>query len=279
MSRITARFEHLKAQGRQALIPYLTAGDPHPRATVPLMHGMVAAGADLIELGVPFSDPMADGPVIQAANERALKHGMNLRRMLELMEAFRARDRQTPVILMGYLNPIEIMGYRPFAQAAAKADIDGLLTLDLPPEEASELIEALSAADIDPIFLLAPTTTEQRIKTICAAARGFIYYVSLKGVTGSASLDIAAVERKLTEIRACAKVPIGVGFGIKDAASAARMAKVADAVVVGSAVVERIASNANDPKAAEVSVAALLRGMRKAMDTRDINVQVGEYAL
>lgn len=266
MSRITSRFERLKAQGRRALIPYLTAGDPEPDATVPLMHAMVAAGADIIELGIPFSDPMADGPVIQAANERALRYGTSLRGVLEMLTAFRAQDGQTPVVLMGYLNPVEIMGYEAFAQAAAQAGVDGVLTLDLPPEEAADLTAALAAFNIDPIFLLAPTTTARRIKTICASARGFIYYVSLKGVTGAATLDIAAVERKLTDIRVCATLPIGVGFGIKDAAAAAQVAKIADAVVVGAAVVERIASNAGDLKAAQASVRALLREMRQAMD-------------
>ncbi len=274
MSRLKACFDGLKAQDRRALIPYMTAGDPHPDATVPLMRAMVAAGADIIELGVPFSDPMADGPVIQAACERALKHDVSLRRVLELVQDFRARDRETPVVLMGYLNPIEILGYEPFADAAAKAGVDGVLTVDLPPEEASELAAALVAANIDPIFLLAPTTTSARTKTICAAAKGFIYYVSLKGVTGAATLDVVAAERKLTEIRACATIPIGVGFGIKDAAVAARMAKIADAVVVGSAVVECIATNAGDFKAAEAKVVTLLREMREAMDSRGANARV-----
>jgi tryptophan synthase alpha chain len=274
VSRITARFESLQAQGRRALIPYLTAGDPELDATVPLMRAMVAAGADIIELGVPFSDPIADGPIIQAANERALQHATSLRCVLELVKVFRAQDGQTPVVLMGYLNPIEVMGCKAFAQAAAQAGVDGVLTLDLPPEEASQLTEALAAFNIDPIFLLAPTTTEARIKTICATARGFIYYVSLKGVTGAATLDIAAVERKLAEIRASTALPIGVGFGIKNAAAAARVAKVADAVVVGAAVVERIASNASDLKAAQASVGALLRDMREAMDRPDTSEQV-----
>ncbi|MGH8502653.1 MAG: tryptophan synthase subunit alpha [Gammaproteobacteria bacterium] len=274
MSRIPARFEHLKARRRSALVAYLMAGDPHAEATVPLTHAMVAAGADIIELGVPFSDPMADGPVIQAAGERALKNRVTLRDTLNMVEAFRARDRQTPVVLMGYLNPIEAMGCRVFAEAAARAGVDGVITVDLPPEEADELVAALTAVDVDPVFLLAPTTTPARIDTICAAARGFIYYVSLKGVTGATTLDVDAVERKLNEIRASAKVPIGVGFGIKDAAAAARMAKIADAVVVGSALVELIAANAGDDDAARTEVAALLRAMREAMDAQNSDVQV-----
>jgi tryptophan synthase alpha chain len=266
VNRIATRFEALRAQGRQALIPYLTAGDPHPDAIVPLMRAMVAAGADIIELGVPFSDPMADGPVIQGACERALKHQVSLRDVLAMVADFRTHDRQTPVVLMGYLNPIEIMGYEAFAEAAAQAGVDGVITVDLPPEEASALIAAFDEAGIDPIFLLAPTTTPARIQTICATAKGFIYYVSLKGVTGAATLDVDAVRRKLAEIRACATLPVGVGFGIKDAATAARMAQIADAVVVGSAVVERIAANVADPQAAEAQVSALLREMRVAMD-------------
>jgi tryptophan synthase alpha chain len=274
VSRIPARFEVLKAQDRRALIPYLTAGDPNPDAAVPLMHAMVAAGADIVELGVPFSDPMADGPVIQAACERALEHHVNLTGVLAMVETFRAYDEQTPVVLMGYLNPIEVMGYQAFAEAACAAGVDGVITVDLPPEEARGLVGDLTEVDIDPIFLLAPTTTPARIETICALARGFIYYVSLKGVTGAANLDMASVERKLAEIRACASIPIGVGFGIKDAAAAARMARIADGVVVGSAVVERIALSAGDLKAAQAQVGALLSGMREAMDN-----ELAGYAL
>lgn len=274
MSRITPSFDRLKTRQRSALVAYLMAGDPRRDATVPLMHAMVTAGADILELGVPFSDPMADGPIIQAAGERALKNRVTLRDTLKMVEAFRVRDSQTPVVLMGYLNPIELMGCRTFAEAAAKAGVDGVITVDLPPEEADDLVAALTEADIDPIFLLAPTSTPARIDTICAAARGFVYYVSLKGVTGAATLDVAAVERKLNEIRACAKVPIGVGFGIKDAATAARMARIADAVVVGSAIVERIAANAGDIDAVQAEVTRLLRAMREAMDARSNDEQV-----
>jgi tryptophan synthase alpha chain len=274
VSRIAHRFERLRSQGRRALIPYLMAGDPQPTATVPLMQAMVTAGADIIELGVPFSDPMADGPVIQTACERALKHDVSLRCVLELVQAFRTQDPQTPVVVMGYLNPIEALGVDVFAQAAAEAGVDGVLTVDLPPEEAGDLAAALGAVDVDPIFLLAPTTTRARMDVICAAARGFIYYVSLKGVTGAASLDVEAVARRLDEIRACATLPIGVGFGIKDAVTAGRVAKIADAVVVGSAVVERIAANAGDQQAMTSSVSALLRDMRQAMDAQNASAQV-----
>jgi tryptophan synthase alpha chain len=227
---------------------------------------MVEAGADIIELGVPFSDPMADGPVIQAACERALKQKVSLRQVLELVRSFRERDKQTPVVLMGYLNPIEVMGHREFTQAANEAGVDGVLTVDLPPEEAHELIAAFREADIDPIFLIAPTSDETRIRLICEVASGFVYYVSLKGVTGASTLDIASVQQKLFEIRKYAKVPIGVGFGIKDATSAAAVAQVADAVVVGSALVRRIEANAKRVEAIAGEVTSLLNSMREAMD-------------
>ncbi|MBD3618388.1 MAG: tryptophan synthase subunit alpha [Chromatiales bacterium] len=266
MSRIPHRFADLKAQGRKALIPYVTAGDPRPETTVPLMHAMVAAGADLIELGVPFSDPMADGPVIQQACERALEHHVSLRNVLEMVAEFREQDQDTPVVLMGYLNPIEIMGVEAFAQEAAAVGVDGVLTVDLPPEEGHELVEALKAQAIDPIFLLSPTSTEARIDAICQAASGFVYYVSLKGVTGAATLDVEAVAAKLAAIRRHAQTPVGVGFGISDADTAARVATVADAVVVGSAIVRRIAENVTQPEVAREQVGALLSAMREAMD-------------
>jgi tryptophan synthase alpha chain len=265
VSRIAARFEALRAAGRKALIPYVTAGDPMPENTVPLMHAMVAAGADIIELGVPFSDPMADGPVIQQACERALRHHVSLRRVMDMVREFRTRDVDTPVVLMGYLNPVEIMGYQAFAEAAAGAGVDGLLTVDLPPEEGHDLVEALRSNDIDPIYLLAPTSNESRIARICAAASGFVYYVSLKGVTGAATLNVDEVGRRVAAIRAHTDLPVGVGFGIRDAESAARVAAVADAVVVGSALVNRIAEYENDPEAGRRAVSELLAGMRKAM--------------
>ncbi len=266
MSRIPARFQSLNLIGQKALIPYLTAGDPTPAATVPLLHSLVGAGADIIELGVPFSDPMADGPVIQKACERALAQGVSLRTVLEMVRRFREHDDMTPLVLMGYLNPIEAMGYQRFAQAAAKAGVDGVLTVDLPPEEGHGLIDALNAAAIDPIFLLAPTTSPQRQRRIAAIARGYLYYVSLKGVTGSQALDVADVARHIAAIRAVTDLPVGVGFGIKSPEAAAAVARVADAVVVGSALVARVEALAADPRRMQTETAALISAMRQAMD-------------
>lgn len=266
MSRIAGCFQALQQQGRRALIPYITAGDPTPQTTVPAMHAMVEAGADLIELGVPFSDPMADGPVIQAACERALKHKVSLRDVLGMVKEFRRRDQKTPVVLMGYLNPVEIMGYEAFAKAAAEAGVDGALTVDLPPEEADSLVAALDAAKVDPIFLLSPTTTDVRVKRICEFARGFVYYVSLKGVTGAATLDVSAVTERLAQLRRLTDLPIGVGFGIRDAASAAAIGRGADAVVVGSAVVRLFAENAGAPEKISPAVSSLLKEIRGALD-------------
>ncbi|HEC17196.1 MAG TPA: tryptophan synthase subunit alpha [Sedimenticola sp.] len=268
MSRIAARFKQLRARGRKALIPYVTAGDPRPGVTVSLMHAMVEAGADIIELGVPFSDPMADGPVIQRASERALEHHTSLRDVLGMVRGFREQDQKTPVVLMGYLNPIEVMGYEAFAAAAAGAGVDGVLTVDIPPEEAGELLAALKRHALDAIFLLAPTTTGARIDSICRAASGFVYYVSLKGVTGASHLDLGEVETKLADIRAATDLPVGVGFGIKDAATAAAVAGLADAVVVGSALVSRVEALADRPEAIAPALAGLLAEMRKAMDER-----------
>jgi len=266
MSRIAACFTRLRATGRKALIPYITAGDPNPTVTVPLLHALVKAGADIIELGVPFSDPMADGPVIQQACERALAHHVSLRQVLEMVREFRRQNDTTPVVLMGYLNPVEVMGYAVFAAAAAQAGVDGVLTVDLPPEEGHDLNKQLRDRRIDPIFLLAPTSTAARVKKICDAASGFVYYVSLKGVTGAATLDIEAVADKLKSIRAVTGLPIGVGFGIRDGASAARVAKVADAVIVGSMLVSKIGALAGTPDKIAVETAALLGEMRRAMD-------------
>ncbi len=267
MSRIKACFEALTAANKKALIPFVTAGDPNPAVTVPLMHAMVDAGADLLELGVPFSDPMAEGPTIQKACERALAHGTSLRDVLAMVSEFRQTNSTTPVVLMGYMNPIEVMGYQAFATAAAEVGVDGLITVDMPPEEAGELVAALKGVEIDPIFLLAPTTIDKRIAKICAEVSGFVYYVSLKGVTGSTNLDVASVEAKVAQIRKHTDLPIGVGFGIKDAETARQVAAVADAVVVGSAIVNRVADNAESPEKINEAVAALLREMRTAMDT------------
>lgn len=234
--RLTATFARLN--GRAALIPYVTTGDPSIRSTVPLMHALVQAGADVIELGVPFSDPMADGPVIQRAAERAVARGVSLTAVLSLVADFRKTDNQTPVVLMGYANPIEAMGQQVFAQAAGAAGVDGVLTVDYPPEESADFVQYLAAQQIDPIFLLAPTSTEQRIKRIADIARGYVYYVSLKGVTGSAALDVDDVVTQLQRIRQHVHIPVGVGFGIRDAISAKKVAEHADAVVIGSKIIE-----------------------------------------
>ncbi len=266
MSRIGQCFAQLRAQGRKALIPYVTAGDPQPDVTVPLLHAMVAAGADIVELGVPFSDPMADGPVIQRASERALAHHVSLRDVLGMVREFRRRDDVTPVVLMGYLNPVEMMGYEEFAQAAQAAGVDGVLTVDLPPEEAAGLVDALRSRQLDPIFLIAPTSTLERIERICANASGFVYYVSLKGVTGAATLDVASVAARLAQIREVTSLPVGVGFGIRDAESAARVAAIADAVVVGSALVKTVEAGAGRPQEIAGHLRLQLGEMRAAMD-------------
>lgn len=266
MSRIASRFAKTRANGRAALIPFVTAGDPAPEVTVPLMHDLVAAGADLLELGVPFSDPMADGPVIQLACERSLARGTRLRDVLAMVREFRQKDTETPVVLMGYLNPVERMGAGVFAEAAAEAGVDGVLMVDLPPEESEDLTHLLERAGIDPIFLVAPTTSQARLSHVAAAARGFIYYVSLKGVTGSQSLDPADLDAHLEAIRAVSDLPLGVGFGIRDAATAATVAKVADAVVVGSAIVRLVEQYPDAPERFRAAAAALAREMRTAMD-------------
>jgi tryptophan synthase alpha chain len=240
MSRIQKTFAALQAAGRQALIPYITAGDPHPDLTVAMMHALVGGGADVIELGVPFSDPMADGPVIQRASERALAHGVSLRKVISLVAEFRTRNADTPVVLMGYANPVDAMGYENFARVASEAGVDGLLTVDLPPEEAGASVDILKQYGIDPIFLLAPSTPDERASIVAKLASGFVYYVSLKGVTGAANLDVASVEAKLAHLRKLIDLPIGVGFGIRDAASAKAVAAVADAVVVGARIVQEV---------------------------------------
>lgn len=266
MSRISTKFQSLKADGKKALIPFITAGDPNPGITVNLMHKLVAAGADLLELGVPFSDPMADGPVIQRASERALEHHVKLVDVLDMVREFRQVDNHTPIILMGYMNPIEVMGYQAFSKQASEAGIDGAIIVDLPPQEAHDLLIELKSSDIDPIFLLAPTSTDKRIEMITKAASGFVYYVSLKGVTGAATLDIGAVEEKISHIRSKTDLPIGVGFGISDDSMAAKMSKISDAVIVGSALVRKIEDNANDEQALISDAETLIGGMRKAMD-------------
>jgi len=267
MSRLATRFTQLKQQGRVALIPYITAGDPQPAVTVPLLHALVAAGADVLELGVPFSDPMADGPVIQQAAERALKHHVSLHHVLDMVREFRKTDSSTPVVLMGYLNPIEVFGYKAFAKDAAQAGVDGVLTVDLPPEEAEEFVPAVRAHSLDPIFLIAPTSDAERLRRILAVASGFIYYVSLRGVTGAAHLDLTEVRTKVNGIKKQTTLPVGVGFGIGTPDDAARVAAFADAVVVGSALVKRIGALANTPDKIPAEAAAFLASLRAAMDT------------
>ncbi len=271
MSRIESQFQTLKKRGRRALIPYITAGDPEPWVTVPLMHALVKAGADILELGVPFSDPMADGPVIQRASERALKNHIRLTDVLSMVREFRLKDDNTPVVLMGYLNPIEVMGYERFAEQAAAAGVDGVLTVDLPPEEAVAFIPALRQHHLDAIFLLAPTSNTERIERIAAAASGFIYYVSLRGVTGAAHMDMNEVEAKLKTIRRHTRLPLGVGFGINSPETAAAMARLADAVVVGSAIVKRIEELAGNPDRILAEVPAFLARLREAMDAATVS--------
>jgi len=266
MSRIQNRFAQLQREGRKALIPYLTAGDPNPDFTVPLMHAMVKAGADILELGVPFSDPMAEGPVIQHAMERALMHHVSLHQVIDMVAKFRTEDPTTPVLLMGYLNPVEVMGYQEFVNKAAAAGVDGVLLVDLPPEEAGELLQYARSQELDVVFLVAPTTTPQRIKAIAESSSGFVYYVSLKGVTGAGHLDTNQVQQRVAQIKAVTSLPVGVGFGIKDGASAKSIATVADAVVVGSSLVRLVEANMPSLDQTRVAVAKLIEEMRQAMD-------------
>ncbi len=266
MSRITPCFTNLNSKGKKALIPYITAGDSNPSITVPLMHAMVEAGADMIELGVPFSDPMADGPTIQLACERALIHHTSLNDVIAMTAEFRKKDNKTPIIFMGYLNPVEAMGYQVFADKAQAAGVDALLTVDLPPEEGAELVKILNNADIDPIFLLSPTTTDARIKKISDSGSGFLYYVSLKGVTGSSTLNVTEVAERVERIKLISSMPVGVGFGIKDAASASAVSAVADGVIVGSAIVKIIENNVDDADTIMSEISKLLASMRQAMD-------------
>ena len=246
MSRIAKVFDALQAQGRKALIPYITAGDPYPDATVDIMLAMAQAGADVIELGVPFSDPMADGPVIQRAAERALAKGIGMPQVLDCVRVFRSRNDATPIVLMGYANPIERYGIERFVADAKQAGVDGVLVVDYPPEECEGFAATLRSADMDPIFLLAPTSTEQRMKDVGRVASGYVYYVSLKGVTGAGHLDIGAVASMVPRIRSHVKMPVGVGFGIRDAQSAKAVGAVSDAVVIGTAIVQLLESQTRD---------------------------------
>jgi tryptophan synthase alpha chain len=264
MSRITATFARLRERNRKALIPFVTAGDPSPAAAVPLMHALAGGGADVIELGVPFSDPMADGPVIQRASERALKHGVALKDVIRYVAEFRSTNTDTPVVLMGYANPIEAMGTRRFAHAAKEAGVDGVLVVDYPPDEAHESVATFDASGLDTIFLLSPTTTDERLKQVAALGRGYLYYVSLKGVTGAAHIDLDDVAARVARIRAFTRLPVGVGFGIRDPETARRIADVADAVVIGSRLVHEIESAPTDEVNARVT--AFMRGIRDALD-------------
>ena len=266
MSRIKTVMSSLKDEGKSALIPYITGGDPKPGLTVQLMNTLVDAGADIIELGIPFSDPMADGPVIQLACERALEHNVSLTDILSMVASFRVSNNDTPVVLMGYLNPIIKMGYAVFAKKAAESGVDGVLIVDLPPEEGHGLLREMKSNQLDSVYLIAPTTTEARIKDICNASSGYVYYVSVKGVTGSASLDVNSVSEKLSLIRQMSNIPVGVGFGIKDAESAAAVSKVADGVIVGSVLVNAIAENAENDTQICNKLHQIISSMRQAMD-------------
>jgi tryptophan synthase alpha chain len=265
MSRIDRRFAALKAAGRTGLIPFVTAGDPAPEHTVALMHALVEAGADVIELGVPFSDPMADGPVIQHASERAIAKGVGLADVLKWVATFRERDRQTPVVLMGYLNPVEIRGYERFAHEATAAGVDGVLLVDCPLEEA-EVLAPLRNAGLKQILLAAPTTAPARMAQLCEAAEGFLYYVSFAGITGAGRLSTQDIAARVADIRTHAKAPVAVGFGVKDAQSAKAIGEFADAVVIGSALVERL-DGANTAQDVVARVEAFLRPIRAALDT------------
>ena len=271
--RIAQAFAIAAEQNRAALIPYIAAGNPLPDSTVPLMHALVEAGADVIELGIPFSDPMADGPVIQRAAEHAIAQGIGLRSVLQMVSEFRRQDSRTPIVLMGYANPVENMGQDVFAAAAQAAGVDGLLIVDYPPEEIDAFADLLGKHHIAPIFLLAPTSTQARIQSVAKVARGYVYYVSLKGVTGAGHLDVADVADKLSSIRQHVKIPVGVGFGISNADAARRIGEVADAVVIGSKLIQTMTDATEGlPRAAQTAAAigagsSWLRGIREALDT------------
>lgn len=264
MSRIGPVFENLRKSGRKALIPYVTAGDPDPGITVPVLHAMVDAGSDMIEVGVPFSDPMADGPVIQKSSERALKHGTGLRDVLQMIRTFRKTDSSTPVILMGYANPIEALGISVFVKEARDAGVDGVIVVDYPPEECGEFCALLKQNGMDMIFLLAPTSTSQRVESVAKLASGYIYYVSLKGTTGAGHLDLVDVEKNVRRIRNVSGIPVGVGFGIRDGATARAICNFADAAIIGSRVIQEI--EAGPPATAATRVKAFMSEVRTAMD-------------
>jgi len=272
MSRLEGVFSQLKANQRKALVSYVVAGDPSPEGTAELLHQLVAAGADVLEVGVPFSDPMSEGVVIQQGHERALANGMTLRGVLQIVAEFREQDQSTPIVMMGYANPIERFGYERFAAAGAEAGVDGLITVDLPPEEVERLESALREHELDNIFLISPTTPEDRIRTIVDRASGFIYYVAVKGVTGSGQLNVAEVADRVSLIRNMTALPIAVGFGIKDADSARAVAGVADAVVVGSALIDQmVRAGSSDSSLDEIQIhqaaVKLLQSIREGVDS------------
>lgn len=265
MSRLQACFEKLKQSNQKALISYVTAGDPHPAYTLEIMHTLVAGGSDIIELGVPFSDPMADGPVIQLACERALKHDTSLQNVIDIVRQFRETNSTTPVVLMGYQNPFEIYGIEKFA-SAVDGIVDGVITVDLPPEESHQIAPLYRQHDIDTIYLLAPTTRQARVQMITEQASGFLYYVSFKGITGASQIDVASVTEKVADIKKCTRIPVAVGFGIKNADTACQVASCSDAVVVGSAIVSIIAQHGDDMPAATAKVKSLLHEIKDALD-------------
>lgn len=271
-SRIANTFADARQTGRKLLIPFITAGDPHPDWSVAIMHALVDAGADILELGVPFSDPTADGPVIQLASEKAIEKGTDLRSVLRMVESFRLDNNHTPVVLMGYMNPIERFGVTTFPAAASAAGVDGLLLVDCPPEQRGELGKAMNAAQIDGICLVAPTTTRARVQTIAKAASGFIYYVSVNGITGSGKLNSQELQQPLQQIREFSDLPVAVGFGIKDAGMASAVAEFADAIVIGSALVSAISEASNKSEAVSI-VASFVAPVRKALDNTSASLQ------
>jgi tryptophan synthase alpha chain len=266
LGRITDCFQRLADSGHKALVVYVVAGDPTPEITVPLMHTMVANGATIIEVGVPFTDPEAEGPVIQLAHERAMRHRISLRDTIKMVATFREQDQTTPVVLMGYINPIEAMGYEKFASLAAEAGVDGTILVNVPPEEGLVLDTALLAKGIDPVYLLAPTTPEARARMIFERSRGFTYYVSLKGTTGAGNLDVGEVKGRVAGFKAYATTPVVVGFGIKDGVTAAQVAQVSDGAVVGTAIVSLMAAHEQHPEQLHEAVGELVQEMRTAMD-------------
>ena len=266
MARLSKHLRALVAADRKVLVAYIVAGDPTLETTVPLMHKLVEAGVDVMEVGVPFSDPEAEGPVIQLAHERALARGTSLHDCFAMTSAFRKRDQETPLVLMGYLNPVETLGYEAFAAQAADAGIDGTILVNLPPEEATDMDAALKARDIEPVYLLAPTTTDERAEKICKASRGFVYYVSLKGTTGASSLDVDDVAQKMKRFRKISSLPVLVGFGVQDGKSAKAVAAVADGVVVGSAIVRLMEQHQEDSAKLQLAVSQFVSELRAAID-------------